>query len=198
MPEPPTFSSTDNKLDLEGWLNQVVLYCLASGIVTDHQKIMCKDLGTWDEFVKELSAIYGKWDDKESAKEEITNLWSNKDLAKKDFIKYAEQYRTLARLVEYQDKIHIDKLRNVIPTELCNSLVMLDIAGKMPTKWEKYLELLLRTYKALHPEKTKTKIFKDNEGKGNLNSNSNGKDPNVMEIDGAKKSKQANFSESKN
>ena len=40
VPEPPTFSGTDNKMSLEDWLNQVALYCSSSGIVTDHQRIV--------------------------------------------------------------------------------------------------------------------------------------------------------------
>jgi len=98
VPEPPTFSGTDNKMTLEDWLNQVALYCSSTGIVTDHQKIVTaltrlrspattymrkyfddnrqgKDLGAWDKFVDELNAIYGCRDDKEGAKDELTALW---------------------------------------------------------------------------------------------------------------------------
>lgn len=205
VPEPPTFSGSDNKMNLEEWLNQIVLYCSASGVVTDHHKVVCaltrlrspattymksyfdknrqgEDLGSWDEFVGELSAIYGRRDDKEGAKEEITQLWQNKALAAKDFIKYVEQYRTLARIVEYESQIHIDKLENVISTELRNSLLLFKLTNKLPTKWEEYLELLLSAYKALHPEKAKGSIF-GNKGNGN----GNGKDPNAMEIDLASK-----------
>jgi len=45
-------------------------------------------------------------------------LWVNKDLAKKNFIKYAEWYRTLARIVNYSDEVHIDKMKEVIPDKL--------------------------------------------------------------------------------
>jgi hypothetical protein len=209
VPEPPTFSGTDNKMSLEDWLNQVTLYCSSSGIVTDHQKIVTaltrlrspattymkryfddnhlgKDLGLWDKFVEELTTIYGRRDDKEGAKDELTQLWTNKTLANKDFIKYAEQYRTLARLVEYQDNIHIDKLRNVISQELQNALVLLEVVGKSPTKWEEYLELLLLAYKNLHPEKTKGSIFGTGNSKGNGNGNN---EPQPMEIDMAKRGK---------
>ena len=146
VPEPPTFSGTDNKMTLEDWFNQVALYCSSSGIVTDHQRIVTaltrlrspattymkkyfddnrlgQDLGSWDNFVTELSAIYGRRDDKEGAKEELTQLWSNKTLASKDFIKYAEQYRTLARIVDYEDNIHVDKLHDVIPLQCTQSLL---------------------------------------------------------------------------
>ncbi|THU89876.1 hypothetical protein K435DRAFT_913150 [Dendrothele bispora CBS 962.96] len=178
IPDPPTFSGSDNKMTLEDWLNQVALYCTHNGIATDHQRIVTalarlrspattymksyydkvrlgQDLGSWLNFVKELNQIYGKRDDKEGAKDEITALWSNKGLASKDFIKYAEQYRTLARILDYQDGLHIDKLRDVIPQELRNSLVM---------------------YEA------KSVIF----GNGKKGNNS---DPNAMEIDEAKKEK---------
>ncbi|THU90303.1 hypothetical protein K435DRAFT_912297 [Dendrothele bispora CBS 962.96] len=205
IPDPPTFSGSDNKMTLEDWLNQVALYCTHNGIATDHQRIVTalarlrspattymksyydkvrlgQDLGSWLNFVKELNQIYGKRDDKEGAKDEITALWSNKGLASKDFIKYAEQYRTLARILDYQDGLHIDKLRDVIPQELRNSLVMYEVSDTMPTNWEDYLELLLKAYKALHPEKAKSVIF----GNGKKGNNS---DPNAMEIDEAKKEK---------
>ncbi|KIK49705.1 hypothetical protein GYMLUDRAFT_253673 [Collybiopsis luxurians FD-317 M1] len=194
-------------MSLEDWMNQVALYCSSSGIVTDHQRIVTaltwlrspattymkkyfddnrfgKDLGSWDDFAK-------------GAKDEITQLWTNKTLASKDFIKYAEQYQTLARIVDYQDGIHIDKLRRVISQELRNALVVFEVSGKTPNKWEDYLELLLMAYKALHPEKSKSVIFGTSNNKGNSSN-----DPNAMEIDMAKRSKgkapeQANSQEPK-
>ena len=39
----------------------------------------------------------------QGAKDELTALWSNKKLASKDFIKFVEQYRTLACIVDYED-----------------------------------------------------------------------------------------------
>jgi hypothetical protein len=220
--EPPVFSGSDNKMTLEEWLNHVALYCSSTGIVTDHQKIVCgltrlrspattymkwyydanrrgEDLGTWDKFVKELSAIYGRRDEMQGAKDELTALWSNKNLASKDFIKFAEQYRTLARIVEYEDKVHIDKLNDVIPQELRNSLVMLKVANKLPEKWDEFLELLLETYKALHPEKTKNSIFGNGSKKSSENTTS---DPDAMQIDNANKGKgkqkeQANSTDAK-
>ncbi|THU82970.1 hypothetical protein K435DRAFT_807873 [Dendrothele bispora CBS 962.96] len=80
------------------------------------------------------------------------------------------------------DGLHIDKLRDVIPQELRNSLVMYEVSDTMPTNWEDYLELLLKAYKALHPEKAKSVIF----GNGKKGNDS---DPNAMEIDEAKKEK---------
>ena len=56
----------------------------------------------------------------------------------------------------------------------------------LPTEWEEYLELLLKAYKALHPEKTKSFIF-GNDTKGN--GSRSVVDPNAMEIDLAKQSK---------
>ncbi|KAK7464682.1 hypothetical protein VKT23_005889 [Stygiomarasmius scandens] len=211
--EPPTFSGSDNKMTLEDWLNHVALYCSSTGIVTDHQKIVCgltrlrapattymkwyfdatrrnEDLGSWDKFVKELTAIYGRRDETQGAKDELTALWANKTLASKDFIKYAEQYRTLARIVEYEDKLHVDKLSDVIPQELRNSLVMVKVAGKLPEKWDDFLELLLETYKALHPEKSKNHIFGNKKGSE--------PDPNAMQIDQANKNKGKNKEQANN
>jgi len=73
---------------------------------------------SWSNFVQELKNIYGQRDDKEGAKKELTALWVNKDLAKKNFVKYTERYRMLARIVSYSDKVHIDKIKEVISDEL--------------------------------------------------------------------------------
>jgi len=40
VPEPPTFAGSENKMQLHDWLSQIALYCLASGIIADDQKIM--------------------------------------------------------------------------------------------------------------------------------------------------------------
>ena len=75
-------------------------------------------VGSWGDFAQELKNIYRQWDNKERAKKELMVLWVNKDLAKKNFVKYAEQYRMLARIVNYSNKVHIDKMKEVIPDEL--------------------------------------------------------------------------------
>jgi len=41
VPKLPTFASSDNKMQLHDWLSQIALYCLASGIIADDQKIVC-------------------------------------------------------------------------------------------------------------------------------------------------------------
>jgi len=41
VPEPPMFAGSENKMHLYNWLNQIALYCLASGIISDDQKIIC-------------------------------------------------------------------------------------------------------------------------------------------------------------
>ncbi|KAJ7582419.1 hypothetical protein C8J56DRAFT_792592 [Mycena floridula] len=222
VPEPPTFSGSDNKLTLNDWLNQISVYNTAYGIHVDHQRIVTgltrlrspatrymgkyfdniregKDLGSWNSFIKELDAIYGKRDDKEGAKAELSALWKNDSLASKDFIKYAEQYRTLARIVEYEDKVLVDRLKDVIPQSLRNALVAYEVENKLPTKWDDYLELLLKAYKALHPDRAKSVIFGNSTGNGNGTGNSKQSDPNAMDIDVAKKvkGKQANSQEMK-
>jgi len=45
-------------------------------------------------------------------------LWINKDLVRKNFVKYAEQYRILARIVNYSDEVYIDKIKEIISDEL--------------------------------------------------------------------------------
>ena len=80
-------------------------------------------------------------------KKKLTVLWVNKDLARKNFVKYAERYRTLARIVNYSDEVHIDKIKKVIPNELRNMLVIYEITNQSPKTWNDYLKLLMQAYK---------------------------------------------------
>jgi len=70
-------------------------------------------------------------------------LWINKDLAKKNFVKYTEQYRTIARIVNYSNKVHIDKIKEVIPDELQNILIIYEITNQSSKTWDNYLKLLI-------------------------------------------------------
>jgi len=97
VPEPPTFAGSENKMQLHDWLSQIALYCSASGIIADDQKIICaltrlrapasiymksyydkvqagQSVGSWGDFAQELKNIYGQQDDKEEAKKELTVL----------------------------------------------------------------------------------------------------------------------------
>jgi len=81
VPEPPTFAGSENKMHLHNWLSQIALYCLASGIISDDQKIICAltrlrapastymksyydkvqvglSVGSWGDFAQELKNIY--------------------------------------------------------------------------------------------------------------------------------------------
>jgi len=141
VPEPPTFAGSENKMHLHNWLSQIALYCSASSIILDDQKIiyaltrLCApastyiksyydkvqaglSIGSWGNFAQELKNIYRQQDNKEEAKKELTVLWVNKDLARKNFVKYAEQYRMLAKIVNYSNKVHINKMKEVIPDKL--------------------------------------------------------------------------------
>jgi len=60
-------------------------------------------------------------------KKKLTVLWVNKDLARKNFVKYVERYRMLAKIVNYSNEVHIDKIKKVIPDELQNVLVIYEI-----------------------------------------------------------------------
>ena len=75
-------------------------------------------IGSWDNFAQKLKNIYEQRDNKEGAKKELIALQVNKDLAKKNFVKYAERYRTLVKIINYSDEVHIDKMKEVIPDEL--------------------------------------------------------------------------------
>jgi len=56
-------------------------------------------------------------------------LWVNKNLARKNFVKYVEQYRMLARIVNYSNKVHINKIEEVILDKLQNALIIYEITN---------------------------------------------------------------------
>ena len=201
--EPPIFKGSDDKIKLEEWRNLISLWCAHEGITTDKQKIVTalsrlqgpahkymasyydrvgrgQDLGTWDAFMDELAQIYGQRDDKEGAKKEITALFNNKDLAAKDFIKYAERFRTLGRLTGYDDELLIDKLREVVSRDMRIALVGTR-GSNVPKKWTEFLDMLLDFYRELNPEKTRGTVFSKS------GSDNSGHTP--MDIDSAEKSK---------
>ena len=85
----------------------------------------------------------------------------------------------LARIVNYSDEVHIDKMKKVIPDELQNALVIYEITNQSPKTWDDYLKLLMQAYKALHPDKTQGAIF----GPEAIGEKSRGKkNPGIMEI----------------
>ena len=116
-------------------------------------------VGSWSDFVQELKNIYRQQDDKEEAKKELMALQVNKDLARKNFVKYTEWYRTLAGIVNYSDKVCIDKIKKIISDELQNALVIYKITNQSPKTWDDYLKLLMQAYKALHLDKAQGTIF---------------------------------------
>jgi len=135
---------------------------------------------SWGDFVQKLKNIYKQRNNKERAKKKLMVLWVNKDLAKKNFIKYVEQYRMLARIINYSDEVHIDKMKEVILDELRNALVIYEITNQSLKTWDDYLKLLMQVYKALHPDKTQGVIFGS---KANGEKSRGKKDLDAMEID---------------
>ena len=86
----------------------------------------------------------------------------------------------MARIVNYSDEVHIDKIKKVIPDELRNALVIYKITNQSPKTWDDYLKLLMQAYKALHLDKTQGTIF----GPEVIGEKSGGKkDPDAMKID---------------
>jgi len=59
----------------------------------------------------------------------------------------------LARIVNYSNKVHIDKIKKVISDKLQNALVIYKITNQSPKAWSDYLKLLMQAYKALHLDK---------------------------------------------
>ena len=81
-------------------------------------------VGSQSDFAQELKNIYRQQNNKKGAKKKLMALWVNKDLARKNFVKYTEWYRILARIVNYSDKVYIDKIKEIIPDKLQNVLVI--------------------------------------------------------------------------
>jgi len=52
----------------------------------------------------------------------------------------------LARIVSYSDKVHINKMKEVIPDELWNALIIYEITNQSPKTWDDYLKLLMQAY----------------------------------------------------
>ena len=96
-----------------------------------------------------------------------------------------EKYQTLARIINYTDKVHIDKLKEVILDKLWNVLIIYEITNQTPKNWDDYIKLLISVYKTLYPDKTQDMIF-------SLDSNversgEEKKDLDVIKIDKVKK-----------
>ncbi|KAF7964706.1 hypothetical protein HWV62_4041 [Athelia sp. TMB] len=123
--EPPEFNGADGKVKFQEWMNKIQLWVVHEDIVTDRHGITVamnklsgsaaqymepwieklttgQTIGLWKEFVHELTIQYGQRDEKEGAKKELTALFINTDLAHKNFVKYAEKFRTLGRKAKEQ------------------------------------------------------------------------------------------------
>jgi len=59
----------------------------------------------------------------------------------------------LARIANYSNEVHIDKIKDIIPDELQNVLVIYEITNQSLKIWDDYLKLLIQAYKALYLDK---------------------------------------------
>ena len=81
------------------------------------------------------------------------------DLAYKSFVKYAERFRTLGRITEYENELLIDKLNNIMEKNMCLALIGYKSHEQVPKEWGNYLDMLLAIYKKVHSEKVQDHIF---------------------------------------
>ena len=65
----------------------------------------------------------------------------------------------MARIVNYSNEVHIDKMKEVIPNELQNVLIIYEITNQCPKTWDNYLKLLMQAYKALYLDKAQGAII---------------------------------------
>lgn len=205
--EPPEFNGTDGKVKFPEWLSKIELWIVHEGVATDRQRIAVAmnklsgaaaqymepwikkltsggSIGTWDEFILELKVQYGRRDEKEGSKKELNTLFGNTDLAHKNFVKFAEKFRTLGRISGYEDQFLIEKLDHVIEKDMRLVLIGYRRNGQAPTGWYEYLDMLLEVYKEVHPEKAQGHVF----GGGKEKDTSS-----PMDIDNADKNKNKKF-----
>jgi len=71
-------------------------------------------------------------------------------------------------------------MKEVIPNELRNALIIYEITNQSPKIWDDYLKLLMQVYKALHLDKTQGIIFSP---EANVEKSRGKKVPDAMEID---------------
>jgi len=81
-------------------------------------------------------------------------------------------------------------MKEVIPDELRNTLVIYEITNQSPKTWDDYLKLLMQAYKALYPDKAQGTIFSP---EANGEKSGGKKDPDAMEIDEIQKKKRKNL-----
>ena len=86
----------------------------------------------------------------------------------------------LARIVNYSNEVHIDKMKEVILDKLQNVLVIYKITNQSPKTQDDYLKLLMQAYKALHLNKAQGTIFSL---EVNREKSGGKKDPDAIKID---------------
>ncbi|THU92760.1 hypothetical protein K435DRAFT_623858, partial [Dendrothele bispora CBS 962.96] len=176
---PDNFSGTDGKIGYDEWIRKMELYFAYSNVITDRARLLIalsrltgtpsiqfKELAeriasnqsqyTWAEFKQKLSGVYGRYDEKLTAKQELNKLARNTAKAEKDFLTYAEEFRTLAGIAEYSDEHLIDILKNVVNRDM---KVGMSVRERILTEWNNYLETLIDIYKVLYPERGGASIF---------------------------------------
>lgn len=79
------------------------------------------------------------------------SLFINTDLVHKNFVKYAEKFRTLGHISGYEDSLLINKLSIVVEKDMCLALIGYKSGNNIPTKWGEYLDLLLEIFKGVRP-----------------------------------------------
>ena len=74
----------------------------------------------------------------------------------------SQMTRCELHLTNYTDEVHINKLKEVVPDELQNTLIIYEITNQTLENWNDYIKLLISAYKALYPDKTQGLIFGSN------------------------------------
>jgi hypothetical protein len=94
---------------------------------------------------------------------------------------FTQKYRTAANIAEFDDDIHINRLKEVIPKEMRPTLAAITQLQGLPTKWQEYLDLIVTVHKSLNPEKSRMIMF-------GQTSSSSQREPDAKDVDATSKS----------
>src|SRR4051812_38487522 len=158
LPDPPVFNGAGGDMKFGEWVDKVQLWISYENVVSDRHKIILTTLRmsgaaskyvtswtrkaadttklvSYNSFITELKQIYGQRDEQDGAKKEFNELCRNEDFTHRNFIKFAERFRTLAKLCEHPSSHIIDRLEKMLDKEMRISIATWKIEKEIPKEW---------------------------------------------------------------
>ncbi|KZT04114.1 uncharacterized protein LAESUDRAFT_761469 [Laetiporus sulphureus 93-53] len=188
--QPEKYGGNKDGVNLDDWLEQVMLWLKYTGHTKDESKIMStllllkggareymrhwitainennKAPGTWVEFVAELRTAYESLDKDDKKRTEL-EAFIKKD--HRDFRKFAEDFRPKATGTGFSDQDLIEKIKKHIPEKTWLLMLADTTKDNWPKKWTEFLTFALQIFTSLQREGHHAKAET--------------KDPNAMEVD---------------